>query len=200
MIVAFVNTTYSYDVDELPKHEQQLDPTEIVLIPYQQRRLATYVSWTVVAALLSSPQTILNRMKLLWNWTIVMFGIMILCGASPTENLAHTGWASLYFVTLAATEPPLFSVSLSSLLPRLTTMQQSFSQQDKLAAGTTNATVFLTILFQILRLYDRGWQAQRWPIPVILGSTYGWVLGSLGGTVWALMMDHPKNSKRRRNE
>jgi hypothetical protein len=32
-----------------------------------------------------------------------------------------------------------------------------------------------------LRLYDWGGQIQRWPLPVMLGSTYGFVLGTMVG-------------------
>ena len=43
-----------------------------------------------------------------------------------------------------------------------------------------------TILFQILLLYDRGYQIQRYPIPIILGCTIGWIVGTCVGTIRAL--------------
>jgi hypothetical protein len=43
----------------------------------------------------------------------------------------------------------------------------------------------LTIVVSILRLYDRGWQVQRWPTPIVLGATYGWVGGVMIGTIGA---------------
>ena len=42
-----------------------------------------------------------------------------------------------------------------------------------------HCTVAITIVCQILLLYDRGWQIQRWPVPTILGSAIGWTLGVL---------------------
>ena len=44
----------------------------------------------------------------------------------------------------------------------------------------------LTVLFQILLLYDRGFQIQRYPIPIILGCSIGWVVGTCIGTIRAL--------------
>lgn len=41
--------------------------------------------------------------------------------------------------------------------------------------------IVCTIPCQILLLYDRGWQVQRWPCPVIIGSTIGWIVGVLLG-------------------
>ncbi len=43
-----------------------------------------------------------------------------------------------------------------------------------------------TILFQILLTFDRGYQVQRYPIPIILGCTIGWIIGTCVGTIRAL--------------
>jgi hypothetical protein len=40
-----------------------------------------------------------------------------------------------------------------------------------------------TILFQILRLFDHGYQIQRYPIPIIFGCTIGWMLGTWIGMI-----------------
>ena len=41
------------------------------------------------------------------------------------------------------------------------------------------ATLFVTIPFQILNILDHGNQIQRWPIPIILGSTIGHCIGCI---------------------
>jgi GPI biosynthesis protein family Pig-F len=46
-----------------------------------------------------------------------------------------------------------------------------------------------TIPSQVLLLYDRGYQVQRYPIPVILGCTIGWTVGVLCGTIRAFSCD-----------
>jgi hypothetical protein len=40
------------------------------------------------------------------------------------------------------------------------------------------------IPFQILTVLDRGLQIQSWPLRVILGKAYGYVMGSLIGIVF----------------
>jgi hypothetical protein len=40
-----------------------------------------------------------------------------------------------------------------------------------------------TILFQMLRLFDHGYQIQRYPIPIIFGCTIGWILGTWIGMI-----------------
>jgi putative effector of murein hydrolase len=58
-------------------------------------------------------------------------------------------------------------------------------QQHLLAKIMFYCCVAFTVPLQILLLYDRGWQVQRWPVPVIVGSTIGWVVGLCLGTMVA---------------
>lgn len=51
------------------------------------------------------------------------------------------------------------------------------------------ATLLITIPFQILQILDSGIQVQRWPIPQVLGSTVGWVVGSVVGLLWTFYKD-----------
>jgi hypothetical protein len=48
------------------------------------------------------------------------------------------------------------------------------------------ATLLITIPFQILQILDSGLQVQRWPIPLLLGSTVGWVVGNIVGLLRTL--------------
>jgi hypothetical protein len=48
----------------------------------------------------------------------------------------------------------------------------------------------VTVLFQILLLYDRGYQIQRYPIPIILGCTIGWIVGACVGSIRAMLYFH----------
>jgi hypothetical protein len=43
--------------------------------------------------------------------------------------------------------------------------------------------VGFNVPFSVLRLYDRGWQWQRWPVPIIVATTYGWAVGNLAETI-----------------
>lgn len=179
------------------QHEKQLDPTEIVVIPYNLTRLCVYTLITLAVATASADRPTAQLMEVLRS-SIVVFLAMLLCGASPFDNLAHTYLAAVYLVTLCTLDPPRFigndgdSVrpQQRSLWQRLYPPQQtgrSSSRRGGEPLGSTICcctTLALTIPFEVLLLYDRGWQWQRWPLPVMIGSTLGWALGCVMGTVW----------------
>lgn len=157
----------------------------------------------------------------------LVFGAFILCGASPVTNLLHTALASIYMTTLAtfnivgttneigeeggaedgkdtrddklcskAKIQPLryrFFQSLQGPLPLA-----SITTGSRCSAIITQLTVATTIPFQILLLYDRGWQAQRWPVPIILGSTCGWLLGTVLAAFACFVA--PAENETRKNE
>jgi len=209
----------------LQQHDRQLDPTEIVAVPYDLHRLRFYVCITAAFAIgaastrtMTTTTTSLPHLLLLlldlMGLTALTFVLMILCGASPYENLLHTAWASLYLSALAGFMDPTVSTtsktnaehSLSTrassvLLRRLRGTGGSGAnggdQQERISAIVANSTIGVTIPFQILLLYDRGWQAQRWPIPVVLGSTVGWVFGIVFGTVWVTFFSPGERSSTR---
>lgn len=70
-----------------------------------------------------------------------------------------------------------------STTPVIARKQQHQHQQRILETVTLHACIACTIPMQILLLYDRGWQWQRWPIPVVLGSTLGWIGANILGTL-----------------
>ena len=51
----------------------------------------------------------------------------------------------------------------------------------------THGTLFGLVPCSILRLYDWGSQIQRWPLPLILGSTYGFVAGTVLSIVYYMI-------------
>jgi len=142
--------------------------------------------------------------------------VAILAGASPIRDVWHTAWAALYAAALALSDPPLFEPSstmfgfsdrpalMRSLIladelvyrlrGRITTIATAAAappphwmlSQSVIARACTQGSLAGAIVLQILRLYDRGWQIQRWPIPIIMGSTYGWIAGLWIGTVWVV--------------
>ena len=191
-----------------------MDPTDIVLVPYDIHRLGIYVAsvfFGTVACLLAAgslPLTVLPTLVgLHWLQATGAFWIAaIVCGTPPTREVAHTGLACAYLATLVVMTSsgsseasrqsqkeqqhcswwqsrlalPLLPAKKKSTDATSTTLRLYFDAQF-IATCQLHATVFVTILFQVLRLYDWGSQIQRWPLPMILGSTYGFVLGSLLG-------------------
>lgn len=63
---------------------------------------------------------------------------------------------------------------------------------DTMKTCRFTATLLITIPFQILQILDSGNQVQRWPIPLVLGSTVGWVVGSVVGLLWTFYKHGPK--------
>ena len=181
-----------------------MDPTDIVLVPFDLARLTVYVavvsalSWLRVVTVIRPAPLLMPLLVQRVSATAVIWIMAIVAGASPTKDLYHTGLASLYLATLTVvvttspgTPPPQQSnygfwqsrLALPALnsedYPSINT-NTHFSNQ-LLAACQIHATLFVTVPFQVLRLYDWGSQIQRWPLPMILGSTYGFVVGTLVG-------------------
>jgi len=186
------------------QHERQLDPTEIVAVPYDLERLSVYVA-SVIVYLILIRHPVEDWPRTLGQWlqlTAVCFALFVLCGASPYEKQAHTVLAAAYFAALCWCEPPVFetlqTVNLQSW-SLLQEFQQRFhrcgrrhrhnlhslaqQRQSLLQSIVLHACIACTIPLQILLLYDRGWQWQRWPIPVVLGSTIGWIGSTIVGTL-----------------
>jgi hypothetical protein len=69
-------------------------------------------------------------------------------------------------------------------------------QQMILARTIWYSCIAGTIPMQILLLYDRGWQVQRWPIPIILGCTMGWIIGTVLGTILAVTTTKTAHTER----
>ena len=174
----------------LRQHNRQLDPTEIVLVPYDLVRLTLFVCGVGFVYVVSIMPSILHILNLL-AMTLCIWIAYIIYGASPTENLWHTLAAALYLMLLIQFNPPLWGksnehgqVTLScsmNTLERLSLASTSTSRTtalaDRLAVVQTRCVLGLTTVLHILRLYDRGWQAQRWPVPTILGASLGWMVG-----------------------
>ena len=176
------------------QNQKQMDPTDIVKVPIDLPRLFLHVSVVLfVATLLTQHNNnILTKLWELTKLTFIVFVTMIVCGASPYQDQWHTMMAAVYLTTLLTWDPPIFNESHDKTKPQSLRIRvlrggsSLCSLQDRVAVAVSHCTLATTIPLQILRLYDRGWQIQRWPVPVILGSTYGWILGVLVGTLWAV--------------
>jgi hypothetical protein len=180
------------------QHERQLDPTQIVVIPYDVNRLFLFVACSVFVRVLLRPQhSLVQQLLRLGMDTAVAAATMILCGASPAADLAHTVCAAAYLALLATADPPSLLSSAGGEDSASPSLLQRLSQPLALppraddgpgrrrydGAIVAHCVVGLNIPFSILRLYDRGWQWQRWPVPVVVASTYGWVLGTILGVM-----------------
>jgi hypothetical protein len=208
---------------------QQMDPTDIVKVPYDLERLSVYVTSVVIALFMLAPTKNSRKIPGLVVLTVLGYGIIVLCGASPTHNPRHTLMASLYTMALIWLDPPIFvddatatttahtafnqpsTWSASAVVstfqqfqllvrgrrrprqPSATTVSSSQPQQPqqhpqaKVAMAVAHSVVAFNIPCQILLLFDAGLQVQRWPVPTIMASTFGWAVGLVVGTMWAVI-------------
>ena len=153
-------------------------------------------------------------LSLEWLQTTALFWMAaVVCGTPPTREVYHTGLACSYLATLViiCSLPAAGGTGIDKgqkpstgkntwwharlVLPVLPGVKKKLNSMERLSFDVTllsvcqvHATVFVTIPFQVLRLYDWGSQIQRWPLPMILGSTYGFVLGSIFGCAGISLM------------
>lgn len=137
---------------------------------------------------------------------ILCFGIMvfiaaILGGASPWVDTLHTFLASLYVASLAFGPSLVFdaeghvqqSPSPTKLLMRLLCAPHSQLVncqhiRERIDSLAMYGTFVGLVPCMILRLLDHGDQVQRWPFPVLLGSSIGYFVGSMVGTLSSYMI------------
>lgn len=164
-----------------------LDPTEIIVVPYPLERLAWFVGltvffgWLVVLSSWSHPRVMLQHLSHLVQGTLLSSIAIILCGADPWTNILHTLGSALYLTNLALFVHPWSDTELKSTFPD--SMYHYLDRNDSMMSCRLCGTVLGTIPFQVLNVLDWGIQVQRWPLPVIIGSTYGWIGGTLVGIV-----------------
>jgi hypothetical protein len=157
-----------------------MDPSEILSIPYDLDRLNVFVMFPVTIILLLTlirvPEKMLSFSVALGRLTLVVYALLGLCGAHIVENFKHSSLAALYIAALVSTTFTTDEVT-SQILAQLPLRDHS----DILKTSRIFGTFIGCIPFQILSVLDRGAQIQRWPVPIILGVTYGYVFGSLVG-------------------
>jgi hypothetical protein len=165
-----------------------LDPTEIKAVAYPLERLGYFVGLTITSFMLLSipwwhPTVLWNYVTYVGQGTIVSYLAMILCGADPWNNVAHTIWTSLYMANLALMNPCLSGPAPASFVSHV---NQLLEFNGIIASSQFYGTLFGIIPFQILNVLDWGSQVQRWPLPVLIGSTYGWIGGTVVGMIYYL--------------
>ena len=160
-------------------------------MPYDLARLGLFVLGVAFVHIVTTAHYHLLHLLFM---TLATWLAYIVYGAPPTENPWHTATAAFYLVLLIQWDPPLWknsnqSEALSCSLSTLERLSLACSRSalpsapDRLAIVQTRSIVGLTIVLHILRLYDRGWQPQRWPVPTILGASVGWIAGQWIGLI-----------------
>ena len=156
-----------------------MDPTDIVLVPFDLDRLTIHVTVITLASFLLHHSYLINKV---FDWiqaTLVFWIVAVICGTPPTREVYHTILASAYLATLTIVLP----------IPVVTSVSTSmFSQSLTVSTFQKHGTLFVTVPFMVLRLYDWGSQIQRWPLPILLGSTFGYAIGTIAGSIIILAL------------
>ena len=152
-----------------------LDPTEIIGRAYPVDVLSLFVGGATTALfLLSVPWwDFIILVKQLFQFiltTILLWLFFILSGANPLQNYVQTGLASLYIASLLCWNP---GQPLISFLDCKEPISRQFLTIKRYA------TIITMVPCSILHILDWGAQIQRWPIPLLIGSTIGLLIGTL---------------------
>ena len=170
-----------------------MDPSEIMKVPFDLDRLNIFAMFPVtlilLLALVKTPERIFSYILSLARLTILSYGLLGLCGAHIVENFKHSLLAALYLASLLST-----TARTDILTGQIFDQLPFHDHSDLLKTSRLYGTLLGSIPFQILAILDRGIQVQRWPIPIILGVTYGYVLG----TVVGLFLTYQERQAQRR--
>jgi len=125
--------------------------------------------------------------NLLWNGIIcglvfgsaVAFFFAILAGASPVVNVRHTLCSMIYVSCTTVCRAFMSCTTLvrSDEVISKVLFGDSKSSFWRHLKATTYGTFFGVMLCMILVTYDWGAQIQRWPVPILVGSTTGNSIG-----------------------
>lgn len=160
-----------------------MDPTDIVLVPVELERSLIYVMGVLLYAVaIRSGRGTVHEIQEWILTTGLLFGAMIMAGASPFTNLIQTCLSALYLATLLKATPNLLGVD-QKIPPVWDIIHIRHPKIPQVIVSQSNAQAIIisTIIASILRLYDRGWQMQRLPMPFFLGGYAGHAIGILVG-------------------
>jgi hypothetical protein len=156
-----------------------MDPSQIAAIPFPLERLTPYVMLPVVVQmiywLVTNPAKLTMKILSLIKVTAIAYGLMALSGNYIVTNAQHSMLAALYLATLISTTSN--GTSTYHVLDEFPFKDMS----DQLTFCQLYCTIMFTTGFQVLTVLDHGMQIQRWPVPVLVGATYGYVFGSVAG-------------------
>lgn len=172
-----------------------MDPTEIISIPFPAETLGFFVGMVSIVMFLVSvkwwePWKLFSETKDYVLFATLAFFAMTLCGVNPSKDPLHTMWCTVYVSTLAWLSPGSSSPKIESFRSRLlrrTRVDSTMSRDDIMASCRCLSTLLVSIPFQVLHILDWGAQIQRWPLPIIIGCTVGWVVGTTLGSLISIV-------------
>eukprot|EP00534_Pseudo-nitzschia_fraudulenta_P012317 CAMPEP_0201217338 /NCGR_PEP_ID=MMETSP0851-20130426/190008_1 /ASSEMBLY_ACC=CAM_ASM_000631 /TAXON_ID=183588 /ORGANISM="Pseudo-nitzschia fraudulenta, Strain WWA7" /LENGTH=232 /DNA_ID=CAMNT_0047506985 /DNA_START=107 /DNA_END=805 /DNA_ORIENTATION=+ len=172
-----------------------LDPSEIIGTPFPLTNVTIFC--TIPVLILWIFWTVANPSKAGWKilsfikvtgLNFVLFG---LCGIDLVGTWQHSVPAALFLATLMCTN--LTEKRTSKLMEEL----PFYDHSDLLSSCRLYMTLAFLIPFSILSVLDHGDQKQRWPVPVLMGGTYGFAFGSIAGLFLAYFVAKKKEKQKK---
>lgn len=162
-----------------------LEPIDILNAPFPMDDLVLFVGGAVTGIFLVSvpwwdPSILLQHVYVTCMTTILLWVVFILCGAHPTHHHDSTALTSLYIASLLTCWNP-------ACMPFHFHHYSKPIQHHSFATPRVYVTLITMVPCSILHILDWGAQIQRWPIPLLLGSTVGHAIG----TVVSIIMIYP---------
>ncbi|CAJ1942196.1 unnamed protein product [Cylindrotheca closterium] len=161
------------------KEMAHLDPSEIVAIPSDIRKLTIFTGLPVVLVMLLWLKYAANRLTSnllsLMKLTLVIYALFGVAGSNIVDNYKHSLTAALYVAALASTT--WTGEETSNVLKELPFSDPS----DIIAFCRLYGMILTSIPFCVTTILDAGMQIQRWPLPVVCGASYGYTIGTMIG-------------------
>jgi len=166
-----------------------MDPSEILKEPIPFQRLNVYVMLPIVIIYMSKyaeDPTLFTTYNVAYlRLSALVYALLGVCGANIVTHPWHSIVSALYVASLLTTTCDTGTMAgESNVLNQLPFRGASI---DILATSRLYGMLAVMIPFQLFLILDRGTQIQRWPIPVVVGATYGYVLGTIFGIILGSM-------------
>lgn len=187
----------SYETDPMPFCcvQAHMDPSEIIATPFPIQNVISFTMFPVVVMmiywLVRSPTRFSSNMISLTKASLVTFALFALCGDNLVKHWQLSLLTAIYIGALAVSTST--GKETSNILEEL-----PFSDFSDIMATCKLYGMFLfCIPFQIMSVLDHGNQIQRWPLPMLFGGTYGYVIGTLIGLLMVYLQNNRKPSKNK---
>mmetsp|Transcript_15104 Transcript_15104/g.38058 ORF Transcript_15104/g.38058 Transcript_15104/m.38058 type:complete len:222 (-) Transcript_15104:68-733(-) len=178
---------------DMEKEMEHMDPSEIIGLPFPLTNVTIFATGPMLVLLTYWSYT--EGKKIGWKLlsfikvTGLVYVLFGMCGVDILDSWQHTLNAALFLTTLLCTN--LTDKRTSKILEEL----PFYDQSDILSTARLYTTLAFCIPFSILSVLDHGEQRQRWPVPVLMGGTYGFVCGSIIGIFWAYFQAKKKEKQ-----
>lgn len=196
---------------QLPlKREQQsmgsMDPSEIIATPFSLQKTALFTMPPVLFILafwmFKDSKSMSTNVIGLIKWTLALYALMALCGQNMITNWRHSLLSALYMASLLSTtwiaktdDDKKNKITATTTTKNNMLEELPFSDfSNILATCRLYGMIAVSIPFQLLSVLDHGAQMQRWPLPVLLGGTYGYIIGTFCGLVVLYLQSKTKRS------